>query len=59
MIPDCRDDEEVAKGDNETNQSERHQRTNHLRRIVVDDDGGYEDDDGYEEEDQYEDEGLK
>ena len=48
MIPDCRDDEEVAKGDNETNQSERHQRTNHLRRIVHDDDVGDDaDDDGY------------
>ena len=51
MIPDCRDDEEVAKGDNETDQSERHQRTNHLRRIVHDDDGDIEDDGGSEEED--------
>ena len=44
-IPDCGDDEEVAKGDNETDQSERHQRTNHLRRIVDDDDGGDDEDD--------------
>ena len=41
---------------NDADQSDGHQRTNHLWRIVHDDDGDDEDDDGYEEEDQNEDE---